>query len=93
LTRYKIPRDIRICAALPKTTVGKIDKVALKAAHRADMTDFVYEVSCSGERGLERRVETWSEPSPCPAWTALPGRIRRRCLCHGDNARARSVRR
>ena len=34
LTRYKIPRDIRICAALPKTTVGKIDKVALKAAHR-----------------------------------------------------------
>jgi len=34
LTRYKISRDIRICAALPKTTVGKIDKVALKAAHR-----------------------------------------------------------
>ena len=34
LTRYKIPRDIRICATLPKTTVGKIDKVALKAAHR-----------------------------------------------------------
>jgi len=32
LTRYKIPRDIRICATLPKTTVGKIDKVALKAA-------------------------------------------------------------
>jgi long-chain acyl-CoA synthetase len=35
LTRYKIPRDIRICAALPKTTVGKIDKVALKAVHRS----------------------------------------------------------
>ncbi len=34
LTRYKIPGVIRICATLPKTTVGKIDKVALKAAHR-----------------------------------------------------------
>ena len=34
LTRYKIPREIRICVTLPKTTVGKIDKVALKAAHR-----------------------------------------------------------
>ena len=30
LTRYKLPRDIQICAHLPKTTVGKIDKVALK---------------------------------------------------------------
>jgi long-chain acyl-CoA synthetase len=35
LTRYKIPRDIKICAQLPKTTIGKIDKVALKAAHRS----------------------------------------------------------
>ena len=34
LTRYKIPRDIVVCAALPKTAVGKIDKVALKATHR-----------------------------------------------------------
>ena len=30
LTRYKLPRDIKICTQLPKTTVGKIDKVALK---------------------------------------------------------------
>jgi acyl-coenzyme A synthetase/AMP-(fatty) acid ligase len=33
LTRYKVPRDYRFCAQLPKTAVGKIDKVALKAAH------------------------------------------------------------
>ncbi|MGE0565543.1 MAG: AMP-binding protein [Pseudolabrys sp.] len=33
LTRYKIPHDYRFCAELPKTAVGKIDKVALKAAH------------------------------------------------------------
>jgi long-chain acyl-CoA synthetase len=35
LTRYKVPRDYRFCAQLPKTAVGKIDKVALKAAHRS----------------------------------------------------------
>jgi non-ribosomal peptide synthetase component E (peptide arylation enzyme) len=34
LTRYKIPRDIGICATPPKTAVGNIDKVALKATHR-----------------------------------------------------------
>lgn len=34
LTRYKIPRDYRFCERLPKTAVGKIDKVALKATHR-----------------------------------------------------------
>jgi long-chain acyl-CoA synthetase len=34
LTRYKLPRDIKFCAQLPKTTVGKIDKVALKVAHQ-----------------------------------------------------------
>ena len=30
LTRYKIPHEIRIVAALPKTTVGKIDKKRLR---------------------------------------------------------------
>jgi long-chain acyl-CoA synthetase len=35
LTRYKVPRDYRFCAQLPKTAVGKIDKVALKAVHRS----------------------------------------------------------
>jgi len=31
LTRYKIPAEITITPSLPKTTVGKIDKVALRA--------------------------------------------------------------
>jgi long-chain acyl-CoA synthetase len=31
LTRYKIPSDILVCAALPKTPVGKIDKLQLRA--------------------------------------------------------------
>ncbi len=30
LVRYKIPQDIRIVAGLPRTAVGKIDKVALR---------------------------------------------------------------
>ena len=38
LTRYKLPRDIRFCPQLPKTSIGKIDKVALKAAHRGQET-------------------------------------------------------
>src|SRR5437016_11836463 len=37
------------------------------------MADFVYEVSCSGERGLEAAVQTWSDAVAIPAWTALPG--------------------
>jgi uncharacterized protein (TIGR02118 family) len=36
------------------------------------MADFVYEVSCSGERGREDAVRTWSETVAVPAWTALP---------------------
>jgi acyl-CoA synthetase (AMP-forming)/AMP-acid ligase II len=32
LTRYKLPASITISPALPKTGVGKIDKVALRAA-------------------------------------------------------------
>jgi long-chain acyl-CoA synthetase len=31
LTRYKIPNDILVCAALPKTPVGKVDKLQLRA--------------------------------------------------------------
>jgi long-chain acyl-CoA synthetase len=31
LTRYKIPNDVVICPALPKTPVGKIDKLQLRA--------------------------------------------------------------
>jgi long-chain acyl-CoA synthetase len=31
LARYKIPKTIRFAAALPKTTVGKVDKVRLRA--------------------------------------------------------------
>src|SRR5471030_2170289 len=37
------------------------------------MADFVYEVSCSGERGLEEAVRTWSDAVAIPTWTALPG--------------------
>src|ERR1043166_3648872 len=37
------------------------------------MADFVYEVSCSGERGLQAAVRTWSDAVAFPAWTALPG--------------------
>src|SRR6266404_437772 len=37
------------------------------------MADFVYEVSCSGERGLEDAVRTWSNAVAIPAWTAVPG--------------------
>lgn len=35
LTKYKIPASITISPALPKTSVGKIDKVALRAASNA----------------------------------------------------------
>jgi uncharacterized protein (TIGR02118 family) len=35
--------------------------------------DFVYEVSCSGERGLQDAVRTWSDAVAIPAWTELPG--------------------
>src|SRR5215212_10292155 len=37
------------------------------------MTDFVYEVSCSGERGLEEAIRTWSDAVVIPHWIALPG--------------------
>ena len=37
------------------------------------MADFVYEVSCSGERGLQNAVRIWSDAVAIPAWTALPG--------------------
>jgi long-chain acyl-CoA synthetase len=35
LARYKVPATIEIRSELPKTAVGKIDKVALKAEVRA----------------------------------------------------------
>ena len=31
LVKYKLPRELRLVAALPKTGIGKVDKVALKA--------------------------------------------------------------
>src|SRR5438876_11822010 len=37
------------------------------------MADFVYEVSCCGERGLDDAVRSWSDAVAIPAWTALPG--------------------
>jgi uncharacterized protein (TIGR02118 family) len=37
------------------------------------MADFVYEISCSGDRGLEGAVRAWSDAVAIPVWTALPG--------------------
>jgi uncharacterized protein (TIGR02118 family) len=37
------------------------------------MANFVYEVSCSGDRGLEGAVRIWSDAVAVPAWTALLG--------------------
>jgi uncharacterized protein (TIGR02118 family) len=37
------------------------------------MADFVYEVSCNGERGLQGAVQTWFDAVATPAWTRLPG--------------------
>ncbi len=37
------------------------------------MADFVFEVSCGGEPGLQQAVRTWSDAAAIPAWTALPG--------------------
>jgi hypothetical protein len=37
------------------------------------MTDFVYEVVCTGERRREEAVRRWLETVAAPAWTALPG--------------------
>ena len=37
------------------------------------MADFVYEISCSGDRSLAEAVWTWSGAVAIPAWTALPG--------------------
>ena len=34
LTRYKLPGEIRVVAALPKTIVGKVDKTVLRATAR-----------------------------------------------------------
>ncbi|MEO7338730.1 MAG: AMP-binding protein [Caldimonas sp.] len=36
LVRYKVPREIRFVEALPKTTVGKVDKARLRAELAAD---------------------------------------------------------
>jgi long-chain acyl-CoA synthetase len=36
LVRYKVPKTIRVVQALPKTGVGKVDKVALRAQSMAD---------------------------------------------------------
>jgi uncharacterized protein (TIGR02118 family) len=37
------------------------------------MADFVYEVSCSGERRREDAVRTWSDAVAFSTWAALPG--------------------
>jgi hypothetical protein len=37
------------------------------------VTDFVYEIACSGDRTHEQAVQAWAERHAAPAWTALPG--------------------
>jgi hypothetical protein len=37
------------------------------------VTDFVYEIACSGDRVHEQAVQAWAERHAVPAWTALPG--------------------
>jgi uncharacterized protein (TIGR02118 family) len=37
------------------------------------MTDFVYEISCTGSGDREAAVQAWAERHAAPAWLALPG--------------------
>ena len=37
------------------------------------VTDFVYEIACSGDRAHEQAVHDWAERHAAPAWTVLPG--------------------
>jgi hypothetical protein len=40
---------------------------------KQDMTDFVYEISCTGTGDHEAAVQAWADRHAAPAWTALPG--------------------
>jgi hypothetical protein len=40
---------------------------------KQDMTDFVYEISCTGSGDHEGAVQAWADRHAAPAWTALPG--------------------
>ena len=37
------------------------------------MTDFVYEIACSGAAEQEAAVQAWADGDAVPLWTALPG--------------------
>ncbi len=37
------------------------------------MTDFVYEISCTGRGDQEAAVQEWADRHAAPAWAALPG--------------------
>jgi hypothetical protein len=37
------------------------------------VADFVYEIACTGDQGLEAAVQTWADRHAAPAWAALPG--------------------
>src|SRR5580658_2155438 len=37
------------------------------------VTDFVYEITCSGGQAQEDVVQTWADRDAAPLWTALPG--------------------
>jgi hypothetical protein len=37
------------------------------------MTDFVYEITCTGSQHHEAAVQAWADRGAAPAWAALPG--------------------
>ena len=37
------------------------------------MTNFVYEIACTGNQDQEGAVQAWADRHAAPAWTALPG--------------------
>lgn len=37
------------------------------------MTDFVYEIACTGDQGAKYAVQSWLNQAATPAWSVLPG--------------------
>jgi uncharacterized protein (TIGR02118 family) len=37
------------------------------------VTDFVYEIACTGDRASEAAVRSWADREAAPSWAALPG--------------------
>jgi hypothetical protein len=54
---------------MPATSAG----MTITGHAKQDMTDFVYEISCTGSGDREAAVQAWADRHAAPAWTALPG--------------------